>query len=134
MGKLSRSSAINYLKTIFNNVASDYVDIEATYSNLGLEKSSPRDRDRIYEWLRSMEEQGLIEKRYTDQKKLRGLQLTASGHSAIRSEEEEEILSKESRLARWRTDAEILQVLYPDFEIVYDMRLRKHISSPSQES
>ncbi|WP_216587774.1 transposase [Streptomyces brasiliscabiei] len=126
MGKLSYGTAINYLRKIFNGATSDYVGIETAYRHLGLSEGNSRDRDRLYEWLKSMEEQGLVKKEYTEQRRIKGLQLTSSGQLAMRSMNDEETMNREARLARWRADAEALQTLYPDFEIIYDIRLRKN--------
>ncbi|MFG2377607.1 hypothetical protein ACGFY9_39880 [Streptomyces sp. NPDC048504] len=125
MGKLSHSSTINYLRKIFDDATADYVDIETVYRNLDLDESNPKDRDKLYEWLKSMKERGLVKREYTERKRFKGLHLTSTGHSVVRDRSGEKAISKEARLARWRADAEILQTQYPELEIFYDMRLRK---------
>lgn len=133
MGKLSRDTAIDYLKKIYNNVASNDVDMNTIYQNLGLDQNNRKERDRIYEWLGSLKDHGFAEKRHTKQNKLKGLRLTPSGHLAVRGIVGEESIDKEARLKRWKADAKALQILYPEFEVVYDMRLRKEVTAPQQD-
>jgi hypothetical protein len=133
MSKLSINRAVDHLKTMYGDIESDYVDIETVYRNTELDRSVRKERDKLHGRLSGMSHLNLITKEYETRggtKHLKGLRLTSKGMLAVHgdpnSNQAHLILEDRTEvLARWRADAEKLKVLYPEFEVIYDMRLRK---------
>lgn len=128
MGTLSYKSAVGYLKAIYKEAESGYVDSATIYRNLGLDENNYDQRHKLYEWLDSMQKRGWIEKEH-ERGAIKGIRLTPDGHRTLDGAPE-----KRARLARWVADAEALQALYPEVEIIYDMRLRKDAIKPLHDA
>jgi hypothetical protein len=133
MSKLSIKGAVDHLKTMYGDIELDYVDIETVYRNTGLNQSVRKERDKLYNRLSGMRHLDLVAKEYETRggtKNLKGLRLTPKGVLAVHGETASDqahpaLEDRTEILARWQADAEKLKVLYPEFEVIYDMRLRK---------
>jgi hypothetical protein len=119
---------------MYGDITSDYVDIETVYRNTGLDRSVRKERDRLHNRLSGMGHLYLVTKEYENRggtKNIKGLRLTSRGILAVHGDPDSnhahtDILENRAMtLARWRADAEKLQAQYPEFEVIYDIRLRK---------
>ena len=134
--KLSREGAIGNLKIFFGNTEFDYVSVENIFKNAARgEYSLESNRKWLYNRLTLIKPYGLHEKVNGVQNGVRvtqGLALTPEGRRALHDEGQAVEAKSKSRnqsagqvtFRSIRQDIKILRERYPEFEIIFDARLK----------
>jgi len=143
--KLSRDGAIGNLKLFFGNSRADYVSVEDIFTRADRgDYSLESNRKWLYNRLTLIKPYGLYEKVNGIQNGVRvtrGLALTPEGRRAIWGGErpsDSHLETRNLQLKRHVTvrsvldDVKSLRELYPEFDVIFDIRLRSEDSSDSQ--
>lgn len=134
--RLSREGAISNLKIFFGNAGADYVSVEDIFKNAARgEYSLESNRKWLYNRLTLIKPYSLYEKVNGVQNGVRitqGLALTPEGRRALHGDKQTSNTksaagNRSGRQITFRSvqdDIKVLRERYPEFEIIFDARLK----------